>query len=423
MATDYKKRTVCVVDNGLFVAFAVLLARSFGRVLYWMPWVSAFPKSNTTLVGTGLPNVTRVSEFWSHLDDIDLFVFPDVYHGALQLHLESLGKPVWGSRECERLELDRDASKKLCKRLGIAIGPYEVVTGMDALREYLKEHDDQWVKISTTRGDFESFGAKNYKLIEPLLDQIEYKLGAKKRVMQFIVEETIDPAVETGCDIFTIDGQFPENSMYGIEIKDKAYVMKQSKYDDIPEEIRSVNGKLKKVFEVSRFRGFWSTELRITPKRIPYLIDPTPRMGSPPGELYQNMISNWPDILWEGAHGTLVEPDFIGKWGAEMLLHSAFADQNWLAVEYPKSIAENVKLRNWCRIEGKDYVAPQWTGMPEVGAVVALGDSLEDAIENCQEVGRKVEGHYLEVYSNAFDSAQEQIDKLKEYGIDDFTAD
>jgi hypothetical protein len=406
-----------MVDNGLFISFAELLGRHFGKVLYFMPWVSAFPKSNATLVGTGLPNVHRIRDIWSHLEDIDLFIFPDVYDGALQLHLESLGKPVWGSRDCEKLELNRIGSKELCKELGIPIGSYEVVTGIDALREYLRENDNQWVKISLTRGDMESFGSVNYSLIETRLDQLERDLGAKKKVMQFIVEDSIDPAVETGCDVITIDGKFPKHSLYGFEGKDKCYIAKSCLYEEIPEEIRSVNGKLADMFKVERFRGFWSTEIRITPKRVPYLIDPTPRMGSPPGELYMNMISTWPDILWQGAHGNLVEPVFEAKFGAELLLHSTFADENWLPVDFPKKYADNVKLRNCCMIESRRYIAPQWVGLPEVGAVVAMGDTLEDAIEECQEIGEAVQAYYLEVYPNAFDLMVDKVKELESYGI------
>ena len=35
-----------------------------------------------------------------------------------------------------------------------------------------------------------------------------------------IVEEAIDDAVEIGYDGYTIDGKYPQNAMWGIEIKD-----------------------------------------------------------------------------------------------------------------------------------------------------------------------------------------------------------
>src|ERR1700722_8124985 len=117
--TNYRSKTVCVVDNGLFLEVARTLAKDFGKVLYYMPWQSGYPKSNVLLVGHGIPGIKRIDSFWPLLDEIDLFVFPDVYEGPLQEHLVSLGKRVWGSRNGDELELFRADSKEHMKALGI----------------------------------------------------------------------------------------------------------------------------------------------------------------------------------------------------------------------------------------------------------------------------------------------------------------
>src|ERR1700747_2175867 len=122
--SDYRGKTVCVLDHGLFVEWAALLARDFGTVLYYMPWETSFPKSNQLLVGQGIPGVHRIKEFWSMLDDIDLFVCPGFYFGTPQTYLEGIGKRVWGPRVADQLELDRPGSKEFCRELGIDIGPY-----------------------------------------------------------------------------------------------------------------------------------------------------------------------------------------------------------------------------------------------------------------------------------------------------------
>jgi hypothetical protein len=62
------------------------------------------------------------------------------------------------------------------------------------LRKHLKANDDQWVKISGTRGDMETFGAKSYEKVEPRLDELEHNLGALKKVMKFTVEQGINDA-------------------------------------------------------------------------------------------------------------------------------------------------------------------------------------------------------------------------------------
>lgn len=412
--TNYKTKTVCVVDNGLFVEFAVMLAKDFGKVLFYSPWESAFPKSNSVLIGEGIPGVTRVDSFWPMLDEIDLFVFPDVSFGPLQVHLaDDLGKRVWGGRMGEELEFWRDDSKKHLKSLGIDIGPYKVIKGLDALREFLRENDNQYVKINRTRGDMETFRSKNYKLIEPRLDELEHSLGAKKKIMEFIVEAEIPDAVEVGYDGYCIDGKFPEKATYGIEVKDKGFIMKTTSYDRLPEQVRSVNQKLSSTLKDYEYRGFLSTEIRVTEDgKKAYVIDPCARMGSPPGELFQLMITNWPDVLWQGAEGTIVEPKFAAKWGAELLLISEWADKNWQAVEFPRSLRDQVKLRNLTVIDGKHYVTPGSVGHSEIGAVVALGDTMQQAIDECRRVAERVEGHYLEALPGSLDEAKDAFDKL-----------
>ena len=129
MRQSYQGKSVCVVDNGLFVEVACTLAEHFGAVFYYSPWQNAFPKSNSLLIGKGLPGVTRIDDLWGILNDVDLWVFPDVYHAGLQVQLEAMGKRVWGSRYGEELELDRLHSKRHLEDRGLAIGEYEVVKG------------------------------------------------------------------------------------------------------------------------------------------------------------------------------------------------------------------------------------------------------------------------------------------------------
>lgn len=407
-----KSKTALVWDNGIFTEIAVLLARDFGRVLYYVPWTSGMPKSNALMIGEGIEGVERVASPWGHYDEIDIWIFPDVYEGDLQAFLASQGKRVWGCRNGAELEIDRPASKEASKKLGIDIGPYKVITGLDALRRHLKKHDDQWVKISGTRGDMETFGAKSYEKVEPRLDELEHNLGALKKVMQFTVEDGINDAIETGYDGYCIDGKFPKGAMTGVEVKDEAYLMKTIRWSELPEQVRSVNEKLAPALKKYGYRGFISTEVRCTDDGKAYLIDPCCRAGSPPNELYQVMMSNMAEAIWYGAEGIVIEPDFRAKWGAEVLLISEWADQNWMHVSFPPEVRDNVKLRNFCCIEGEYYVIPQWTGSAEIGAVVALGDTPDEAIAECKRIAQLVEGHLLDKPVDALDIAREQLDEI-----------
>lgn len=405
--TSYRSKTALVYDHGLFVELAITLSRDFGRVLYYAPWETGAPKSSARCVGEGVDGIERVASIWPHVEDVDLFVFPDVYEGALQEYLAGQGKRVWGCRMGEELELDRVAVKEHCRTLGIDIGPYTVHHGLDALRAHLKRHDNQFVKIPALRGDMETFKADSYALIEPRLNELANNVASKE--MEFICEDEIPDAIEVGYDGYTVDGRFPKEGIVGVEVKDQAYVCSAMPYRELPDSVRSVNACLAGTLKDYTYRGFISTEIRATKDGKAYLIDPCARCGSPPSELYQMMIANLADVMWEGAGGVVIEPELIKPFGAELLLISEWADKNWQQVDFPKSIRDNVKLRNLMMIDGEYYVAPQHNGTTAVGAVVAMGDTQEEAIAECKRLAELVEGYSIEKPTQALDKAGEQL--------------
>lgn len=407
-----RSKTVLIYDYGLFVELAVTLSKSFGRTIYCTNWHSGFPTSRARMVGSGLPGVECVDEIWPVLDEVDLFVFPDVYECGLQEHLVKMGKRVWGPRQGSELELDRVKSKDILRKAGADVGSYEVIVGLEALRDFLRKNDDQFVKVSTTRGDFETFHSKNYKESEPHLDELEHSLGAVKKTLEFVVESGISSAIESGYDGYTIDGKFPKSAMVGIEVKDKGYVGRVMKYSQIPYGVKRVNDALAPALKRYGFRGFLSTEVRCTPDGGAYLIDPTCRAPSPPSELYQVMIGNLAEIIWYGAEGILIEPEFLAKWGAQIVLNSSWVGENWQQVSFPPAIRKNVKLHNFCVIDGEYYVIPQPSKMPELGSVVAMGDTAQEAIDEVKRVAELVEGYSIENAAEAVDKALVDLKQL-----------
>jgi len=412
MSGNYKNFVCCIIDNGLFVSLAETLAPHFKKVLYYSSWEGAFPRSNELQVGEGLLGVTRVNSFWPMIDDIDLFVFPDIFHGPLQVYLAKQGKRVWGGRLGENLEILRGLGKRWIKDAGLEVGPWRQIRGLDRLREHLADNPDRYVKVPRTRGDMETFHSPTYKLIEPRLDELEHSLGVQKHIQEFIVESPIEPAVEVGFDGYVIDGQYPQTTLYGVEIKDTAYLGEVVAYKDLPGGVQEVNRKLSGLFRDWNYRGFFSSEIRIKGGK-PYLIDPCCRMASPPGELYQTMISNLADILWHGAMGELVEPEFEAKWGAQLVMRSPWAERNWQPIEFPASVRENVKVSYLTRIEGRYYFIPQPVEMAEFGSIVAYGDSADDAIKKVTQVSEKIQGYGIKFNYEALEDAKSEMEKLK----------
>lgn len=414
---NLKDKTAIVYDNGLFIELAKTLSKSFKKIYYYMPWKNAFPKSNQYIVGEGVEGIERIHNFWDYLDEADIIIFPDIYNGDLQLHLSSIGKLVWGGRKGEEMEIHRDKMKEHMKSLGLYTTPFKVIKGIKALRDYLKENSNVYVKCNGLRGDFESFHSPNYKLVEPVIDELEYKLGAMKYIKEFVVEKAYDGAVESGVDMYTIDGQFPTKSLVGIEVKDLGFVGKVLPYDKIPKKVIDFNEKIKDTLKNYEYRGFMSTEVRIGKDKSPYMVDFCARQASPPGELYQLMYKNLAEIIWYGSQGYLIDPVVEHKFGVEALIHSTWADKNWQEIEFPKKYRDNIKLRNACIIEGKYYCVPQEVGLPEIGAVVAEADTLDDAIKIVKEIAEQVQGYYIEVKIDSIDKALEQFKELEKFGV------
>lgn len=415
---DLKSKTVCCVDNGIFVEWAIKLAEDFGRVLYWSPWVDAFPRSNSMLIGDGIPEITRIKNFWEYVDAVDLFVFPDVYYADWQADLVARGKRVWGSRYGDELELNRWQTKKLMQRIGLPVQHIARIEGLTKLCEYLKKNENKWIKISATRGDFETFKHDDYALSEPKLKELGHRLGAKAEIMSFLVEDDLPDRCEIGYDGICIDGAFPPTAMQGYEIKDLGLVGRVKKYEELSEPVKFVNSKLAHILENYGYRGFFSSEIRYGRDKIPYLIDPCMRAASPPSELYMEMFDNWGEVMWAGAAGQIVDLNPVAEFGVEIMIHSSWADANWQAIHFPDEIRSFVKLRNLTKIDGQYYVVPQEVGLPEVGAVVGIGDTLDDAIEMAKEHCAQVKGYFIECKTESIDEALNQIKKGEEFGIE-----
>jgi hypothetical protein len=226
--------------------------------------------------------------------------------------------------------------------------------------------------------------------------------------------------VEIGLDTFTVDGEWPKETLVGIEAKDVGYCGQVRPWAKIPEPLRRWNERMSDVFAKAGSRTTVSNEVRIGKDKLPFMIDATIRMPSPPGELIQELTTNLSEILWHGAGGVMVHPEFAGTWGVEVLLRSSWANAHHLQVKIPDKFRRFVKLYNHVREEGEDYVMCQSEDMQEFGAVVGFGDSLDAAVEMAKEVGEAVDAYGLKFSLGPVDQVREQIAKIEEIGVSPF---
>lgn len=414
---NLKNKKIMVVDKGLFEHIAIKLARVC-QVYYWLQGETPYPESPRSKIGTGYNGMERVNCPWPLKDEIDLWVFPDVYNSGIVESLRAEGRLVFGAGAGEELELDRLVLRETLKEVGLPVNPsFEVVKGVNNLRNYLKGKTDLYIKLSYFRGDFETFHHEDEDQTNDWLDDLVSRIGGNQEDIQFLVESPIEADCESGYDGFEVEGQVPEYSSVGYEIKDQGIIEKI--FQTLPPIIEGVNKKMAPVFSDYGYRGFYSNELRITKDGSPYLIDATCRAGSPPSELTCDMYTDesYAKALFDVAAGQMPRLDPVSEYGAEIILRSSWYDKHQLRVKFPPEIDRYVKLKNSYRVGPRHYICVPNGNGAFFGAVIGLGDTAERAIRAAEENRDKIKCLELEFDKDFKTEAMEQIEKGARHGI------
>lgn len=423
MPEDFSSKSVCVYDEGQFQETAVRLARDFGKVYYFKPWKKSAPDRVNLSVGDGLDNVKRVRNFFDIVNKVDLFVFPDVYDGDLQLYLESKGHRVWGSRKAEELEFKRELFNDTVREVSLPVAPYQVVVGTEKLREYLESHDDQVIKVSVCRGDGETWTHEDIRVTRCKLDAMDYFYGPLRYYVRFVVQKKINSSREVAYDGISVDGQFTDG-LLGYEIKNQCYVAAWKKYEDMAEEVRQVNEAFAPKLREMRFRSPWGTEIIIDDDGTPFFIDATCRKPDPPGPLEDEMIANISQIMWHGANGEFVQAEAAAPFGVQINFYANWGDLAWLPILIPEEQRQWIKLGTACKVDGVYYCIQsegneKYPWMREqLGCAVGLGDTIEEAIEKATQAADSIKGVCLEICKEPLAEALLRIQEGEKHGID-----
>lgn len=413
---DLSDKTAIVYDRGgLYLYCAEKLAEKYKKVMYYLADSDAYPSSQKATIGAGLPKIKRIHDFYRHLDEADVVYFFDCYDGELQHWLRSKGYTVFGSGRGEQVEIDKIKFLELLEEKELPCPQTYLAEGMDDLCEYLKKHDGETLFLKNLhRGDFESRKFTSMAQSRPFLNDLKKRLGSASDTIEVLVQHKIDSECEAGYDGFQVDGQFTDNAIAGYEIKDKGFVGKV--LEDTPDILKDMNDAFSDTFKKLGYRGNYSTELRITKDGIPYYIDATCRVPSPPGELMCEIYENWSEATYQIACGEVpcLEPKAI--FGAEIVLTSGWHGEHEIHVKFPNKYKQHIKLKNHTIRDGEYYCIPNGNG-EFFGAVVAWGDTLDEAIKKVLEIAETVEADELEYDATIFDKAKETIKSGEKFGI------
>lgn len=405
--------TVLIYDYGNYVYLAETLAKKFKKVYLRIPWEKSFPKENDYIIGQGLDNVEKVDNEWNVFDEIDIWIFTDLHQGDYQMRLKSQGKYVFGSAKGEIMENRRDAFEAILRDEGLKVGDGENITGFSNLVEYLKEHDDLYIKSNTFRGDHETWHHENYDLSEPVLDELNHSLGIAKEKELFLAKEPIEDVVEIGYDGFTILGEYPDKTIFGIEIKDAGYACVVTDYEDLPEIIKTLNNKLSKYFKKYKYTGWYSSEVRAINDKEGYPTDQTCRFAEPPFSLASEMIKNIDECIYDVSRGTIPDLYFDYKYGVQLNIKSGWAKDEKQAIYYPDEIKDFVKIKNKLVLDGVVYHLPMGDKNEIIGSVIAMSNDLDDALLEVKYRASQIKGYDISINTSTLEDIKKTIDKLK----------
>jgi hypothetical protein len=419
----YKDKTVLFIDGaGMFIPWAEKISEGFGESYYFNNRIDIHASFIKHTVGYGLfkykpRSIFEISKDYDYTK-IDLFVFLDNgYMWEAEL-LKSMGKRVFSCFQAENLEMNREFAIKKMQEVGLPTIPTEYIHGFDELKEYLEENEHKFIKVSEYRDIFESWEHETYDQSEQFLLKKQSELGASASLIDVLVQDILESDIELTGALYTIDGQFPKTISQEIEIKDKASLTKLTDWNDLIPQLRDSFEKLAEYFEDTECRMVVVNEVRMGKDGKGYPIDWTMRIPSPGGGIFLNLITNWPEIVWEGAEGKLIEPEFEHRYGIELIFGDHEATDSMTRVEFDKKYMDNVKLYFHCRIDKKDYSCPV-AGWEEVGSIVYIGDSVKECIEGLKRVVKEIGTFARDLDLNVLSELESELEAIKkETGFD-----
>lgn len=412
-----------VIDAGTFIPLADTMGRATKMAHYFSPFEQEYLGLHRCCIGKGFTTFQRLDDYMDPemIKRIDLWIFPDIGFAGLQRYLRSIGKLVWGSMGASDLELYRTTFLKVIEERGLPVVPSKRIKGLTALAEHLKTVKRKWIKVNRYRDDMETWFHLDFTHSQRELERLAWTWGPLKDEIVFVVQDEIAsepdvPVLEVGYDGHSIDGDFPPKAYQGYEKKNQLYLGSLLDYEDLPEVVREVNEAMSPVLKAYGYRNFWATEIRIKDD-VANFIDPTLRMAGQTMEHLLKTCTNLPEVIYRGAAGEMVTPEFSEPFAAEATIHyHANGDGGWKTFVIPEGEEDNFKLYRCAKWDGAYHFPPHKSD--ELGVVIGNGDSIKEAVEDLKKNFRAVEDEPVSIDLSGFADLLRQIEEAEEEGVE-----
>ena len=277
------------------------------------------------------------------------------------------------------LEQNRIFFLKKLKELGLDVPPYEIVHGLDALSEYLKDKKDIYIKVSKWRGSWETTHWRSWDDDWVLIHEWWVRFGPIGYTQPFLCFDKIDTDLEIGADTYGIDGYWPDKMLHGIERKDKAYFSAVTKWSDMPEQLTQVMEAFSPYLRKMGYRNQWSMENRVTEKEN-YFNDATCRGGLPSTASFCSM-RNTGTIIRAGAEGMLEQPDYGYQFSAECSVEISGSSASMQNLTLKKELREAFLEQECFEVDGVLWWPPDEGHPGNCGWLRATGNTPKECFE------------------------------------------
>ena len=414
----FSDKSILVIGNGYEVEIVAAMGKVFKKAYYYTPWQHASPKFQSYAHGLGFEGIEKVLHPFDYIDKVDIIAFFDIGYGDMAAYLRNHGYTVFGAGKGEKLEERRFDFRQIQHRIGLPTQGTVNLKGTKALREFLKQNGDRYVKLDIFRGNIESFYSKNYDSVEMLLDEIDSAFGPMKEEYEFLVEESVESKIESGMDThYSAPVGWIEPTLYGIEWSKNAYI--GSFNQQLPDFHLNTKDKLGKVMKGLDYRGPISTEEKDIGGGLSVIIDITARLPFTFSAGYPDWILNYPEVVWKVARGEKVTIEPVDKFVGCIPLETTHLDDKWVKLDFDAKLRKEgvkngrVRLAMASCVDGKYFAIP---GMPVAYNLVAWGPDVDAVTDTLQGMLDKVDAFGLDKSSAG--NLQKIIDLKKDMGWD-----
>jgi hypothetical protein len=383
------KKVVLIWDLSYGVEHAKRMAEENNTVYYYTEWPETSPRFQKYAIGLGIEGIHKIKKFFNFIDKADLIMFIEIGRGDEAAWLRKKGYTVYGAGRGERLETDRGWAMELHRQLGLPVPNYKIIKGVDNTIKYLeKSNVDKIVKTNLFRGDISSFDASDLAIAKLELSNARAKLGPWDQDFKFIVVDKVR-GVETGWDLFFNGHDFLKPSLWGYAGVGRYYVGHW--VERMPDVLEDIKDRIRPILENLDYRGAISMEVIIDKDKKPYVIDWTTRFFYTGSFVYTYSLKNYSDVMFACAEGRDIRIEPRDPFVGTLHFESEYNMTNWMAISFPGSMRDRIKLRHGSRRKGEFYSVPTVDSI--TGAVVGSGKSWKSVVEDMAEICGRIKGH------------------------------